>query len=159
MMSTQVEVGGQAPDFVLTDQTGARVSLAERTAQHVVVLFFYPRDNSMGCTREACAFRDSYTEFQAAGAEVIGISGGTTATKQEFVEKNHLPFTLLTDADGAVARAYALGKAFFGLVPARVTFVIDRHGIIRHRFESGSNMDKHVTEALRVVRSLTSVPA
>ena len=158
-MSSNLDVNSPAPDFALTAQNGAPVRLAERTAQHVVVLFFYPRDNSAGCTMEACAFRDSYADFQAAGAEVIGISGGTTKTKQQFAEKNHLPFTLVTDADGAVAKAYELGKAFFGLVPARVTFVIDRQGIIRHRFESGSQMDKHVTEALRIVRGLTSVPA
>jgi peroxiredoxin Q/BCP len=158
-VSNTLEVNSLAPDFVLTDQSGAPVRLAERTAQHTVVLFFYPRDNSLGCTREACAFRDNYADFQAAGAEVIGISGGTTATKQQFVEKNELPFTLLTDADGAVAKAYELGTAFFGLVPARVTFVIDRQGIIRHRFESGSNMGKHVTEALRIVRELTGVLA
>ena len=133
--------------------------LADRTTLHVVVLFFYPRDNSAGCTREACGFRDNYADFQAAGAEVIGLSGGTTETKQQFVENNKLPYTLLTDADGAVANAYGLGKTFFGLVPARVTFVIDRKGIIRHRFESGTNMLKHVDEALRTVRSLTGVPA
>jgi thioredoxin-dependent peroxiredoxin len=154
-VSEKLEVGMKAPDFTLVDQNGAPVKLSECTAAHVVVLFFYPKDSSAGCTVEACAFRDSYEDFQDAGAEVIGISGGTTETKQEFVSKNRLPFTLVTDPDGAVAKAYELGKGFLGLGSGRVTYVIDRDGIICHKFESNVNMTAHVTEALKIVKSLS----
>ncbi|MEP7291622.1 MAG: peroxiredoxin [Chloroflexota bacterium] len=151
-----LNAGSAAPDFTLTDQNGAPLHLAERIRQHVIVLFFYPKDSSAGCTMEACAFRDSYEAFQDAGAEVIGVSGGTTETKQQFVRKNRLPFTLVTDADGAVAKAYGAEKqtGLMALAPQRATFVIDRDGMIRHRFESRFSMNAHVTEALKIVQTL-----
>ncbi len=149
-----LEVGSKAPDFTLEDQNGHPVHLAERIGKNVIVLFFYPKDNSSGCTKEACAFRDSYQDFQDAGADVIGISGGTMETKQQFVQKNRLPFTLVTDAEGKVAPLYGIGRGFFGLVQGRVTFVIDREGIIRRRFESNVNMGAHVVEALKIVQEL-----
>jgi peroxiredoxin Q/BCP len=150
----KLEVGDKAPDFVRTDQNGTPVHLADRIRKQVVVLFFYPADNSAGCTREACAFRDSYEDFQDAGAEVIGISGGTTEGKQKFVRNNRLPFTLVNDADGAVQEMYGIGKALLAVFPPRITFVIDREGIIRHKFESRINMDAHAKEALQIVLAL-----
>jgi thioredoxin-dependent peroxiredoxin len=151
---TMLEVGSKAPDFTLADQNGTPVRLTERTAKHVVVLFFYPKDNSAGCTVEACAFRDSYEDFQDAGAEVIGVSSGTIEDKQKFIRNNRLPFTLLNDPDGSVESLYGIEKGFLGLMPGRITYVIDREGVIRHKFESRINMDAHVTEALKVVKSL-----
>lgn len=153
-MVKKLEVGDKAPDFVRTDENGSPVHLADRYAQKVVVLFFYPADNSAGCTREACAFRDSYEDFQDAGAEVIGISGGSTEGKQKFVRNNRLPFTLLNDGDGAVREMYGIGRALLGLASARITYVIDREGVIRHKFESNFNMDAHANEALQIVRDL-----
>lgn len=153
-MSDTLKVGSLAPDFTLEDQDGLPVHLADRIGKHVIVLFFYPKDNSAGCTIEACSFRDSYQDFQDAGADVIGISGGSTESKQQFMSKNRLPYTLVTDVDGKVAEAYTIGRGFFGLVQARVTFVIDRDGIIRHRFESNTNMDSHSREALKMVQEL-----
>ena len=158
MTSGKLEVGSRAPDFTLRDQDDALVHLADRIGKQVIVLYFYPKDDTPGCTMEACGFRDSYESFCDAGAEVIGVSGGSTETKQHFAERNHLPFTLVTDADGAVAQAYGVGKVF-GLFTQRITFVIDRAGIIRQRFESNINMDRHVQEALRVVQSLVDEPA
>lgn len=149
-----LDVGSKAPDFTLADQNGAPVKLSERTAEQVVVLFFYPKDNSGGCTMEACAFRDSYEDFQDAGAEVIGISGGTLETKQQFIRNNRLPFTLLNDADGAVQALYGVEKGFLGLTPGRITYVIDRNGVIRHKFESRINMNAHAAEALKIVQNL-----
>jgi peroxiredoxin Q/BCP len=153
-VANKPEVGDKAPDFVRTDQDGNPVHLADRIGKKVVVLFFYPADNSGGCTREACAFRDSYEDFQDAGAEVIGVSGGTTEAKQKFVRNNRLPFTLVNDADGAVRTMYGIGKALLGMSSQRITYVIDRHGIIRHKFEQNFNMDAHAKEALSIVQAL-----
>lgn len=153
-MSVVLEAGNPAPEFSLRNQADEIVRLSDYRGKKVVVLFFYPKDSSAGCTVEACSFRDSYEDFQDAGAEVIGISGGTTEGKQAFIQKNRLPFTLLTDADGSVARAYGIGKKLFGLMEQRITFVIDRDGVIRHRFESETNMTRHTDEALRIVRQL-----
>jgi peroxiredoxin Q/BCP len=158
-VSVVLEVGAQAPDFALRNQNDELIHLSDYRNNRVVVLFFYPKDSSAGCTVEACSFRDSYQDFQDAGAEVVGISGGTTETKQAFIQRNRLPFTLLTDADGAVARAYGIGKKLFGLMEQRITFVIDRDGLIRHCFESETNMTKHTDEALRIVRQLQAQPA
>ena len=157
----KLESGAAAPDFTLPDQNGNPVHLADRVRQNVVVLFFYPKDNSAGCTMEACSFRDSYEDFKDAGADVIGISGGTTEGKQEFVQKNRLPFTLVTDLDGLVSRAYGVekGKGLSAIAPPRITYVIDREGIIRLRFESRVNMDAHVKESLKFVQSLVSEQA
>jgi thioredoxin-dependent peroxiredoxin len=153
-VSVKLEVGDKAPDFVRTDENGHPVHLADRIGKKVVVLFFYPADNSAGCTREACAFRDSYEDFQDAGAEVIGVSGGTTEGKQKFIRNNRLPFTLINDADGAVQEMYGIGKGLLVVFPPRITFVIDREGIIRHKFESRINMDAHAKEALQIVQAL-----
>lgn len=152
----KLESGDAAPDFTLPDQNGAPVHLADRVRQNIVVLFFYPKDNSAGCTMEACSFRDSYEDFKDAGADVIGISGGTTEGKQQFVKRNRLPFTLVTDADGVVAQAYGVekGTGLSVIAPPRITYVIDREGIVRLRFESRINMDAHVKESLKFVQSL-----
>lgn len=158
-MSGKIEVGSTAPDFTLPDQNGAPVRLSDRTARRAVVLFFYPKDNSAGCTAEACSFRDSYQDFQDAGAEVIGISGGTLESKQQFVRNNRLPFTLLNDADGRVEALYGVEKSLLGLIRGRITFVIDQQGIVRHKFESMINMDAHAKEALKVVQALAQPDA
>ncbi len=152
-MSPKLQVGDQAPDFTLPNQKGESIRLQDKIGKQVIVLFFYPKDDSPGCTIEACAFRDSYEVFQEAGAEVIGISGGSTKAKQGFAMKNRLTFTLLSDADGSVEKQFGLTK-FLGLVPDRMTFVIDKQGIIRHIFSSRVDMLGHAQAALAIVKQL-----
>ena len=152
-MSTTLQVGTKAPDFTLTNQSGKPVSLRDRIGEKVVVLYFYPKDFTSGCTTEACGFRDSYETFHDAGAEVIGVSADSADSHQAFAQKYQLPFTLLSDPESRVAQVYGLGKVF-GLFTKRVTFVIDRQGIIRHVFESQINMDAHVRAALKIVQEL-----
>jgi len=129
------------------------VRLADRIGQHVVVLYFYPKDNTSGCTAEACAFRDSHEVFTQAGAEVIGVSSDSVGKHAGFAAKHSLPFTLLADAGGKVRKAYGV-PATLGLIPGRVTYIIDRQGTVRHVFNSMTNIDGHVKEALDVVRRL-----
>jgi thioredoxin-dependent peroxiredoxin len=119
------------------------------------VLFFYPKDNSLVCTREACAFRDAYEDFVAAGATVIGVSGDSAESHEQFASTNRLPFLLATDLDGALRRAFGVPKTL-GLIPGRVTYVIDRQGVIRHVFNGQFAADRHVREALDAVRALSS---
>ena len=146
-MEDVVRVGDRAPDFTLPSQSGQRVRLADRIGRTAIVLYFYPRDETAGCTAEACAFRDSYEDFAAAGAEVIGVSSDSEGSHQRFAAHHRLPFLLLSDADGAVRRRYGVAK-WLGLFPGRVTFVIDREGIVRHIFESQLEATRHVREAL-----------
>lgn len=137
-----------APDFELPDQNGKPVRLSQFRGQRAVVLFFYPKDDTTGCTMEACGFRDSLPQFEAHGAEVIGISSDGSASHASFAAKHGLPFTLLSDAKGRVRKLYGASGLLAGLIPGRVTCVIDREGILRHIFSSQTQFQRHVTEAL-----------
>jgi peroxiredoxin Q/BCP len=118
-----------------------------------VVLYFYPKDETAGCTAEACAFRDSYEVFTQAGAEVIGVSDDTVESHRSFAAHRRLPFLLLSDPGGEVRRRYGVA-GWLGLIRGRVTFVIDRQGIVRHVFDSQLQATRHVSEALETIRSL-----
>jgi thioredoxin-dependent peroxiredoxin len=146
--------GDPASDFTLSDQNGARVTLSALWKQGPVVLFFYPKDMTTGCTREVCAFRDQYEAFKTAGAFVVGISSQGTESKKQFAELHRLPFTLVADEGGVVRRAYGVKPSLFGLIDGRETYVIDTHGIVRHVFNSQVNPTRHVAEALEVLKTL-----
>ncbi len=127
-------VGQKAPDFTLTDKNGRSVSLSDFLGKKVVV-YFYPRDNTPGCTRQACAFASAYDEFKTKNIEVIGISKDSVASHIKFAEKYELPFVLLSDPDRVAIEAYGVwqekkmcGKVSMGVV--RTTFIIDENGII-----------------------------
>ena len=152
-MARGVQVGDTAPDFTLPSQSGDRVRLRDRLGERVVVLYFYPKDNTSGCTAEACAFRDSHEVFTEAGAEVIGVSSDSAERHAAFAGKHNLPFTLLSDQGGRVRKQYGV-PAVLGLLPGRVTYVIDRQGTVRHVFNSMTNINQHVGDALEVVRQL-----
>jgi peroxiredoxin Q/BCP len=151
-----IGVGDVAPDFTLPAQDGSLVNLSEFRGDKVVVLYFYPKDETAGCTREACAFRDSHDAFAEAGAQVIGVSSDSVAAHDRFAKKHGLPFILVADEDGAVRSAYGVQASLFGLIPGRVTYVIDREGVVRHVFSSQANIGKHIDGALRVVESLAA---
>jgi thioredoxin-dependent peroxiredoxin len=148
-----LQPGDSAPPIVATAQNGERVALADYEGKNVVVLYFYPRDNTSICTAEACAFRDSYEDFTKAGAVVIGVSVDSEASHRDFAAKHRLPFLLVSDADGSIRKALGVSDTF-GLIPQRVTFVIDKQGNIRHVFSALFSADKHVAEAAKVVEQL-----
>lgn len=152
-MSTEVKVGDKAPDFELPNEKGEKVRLGDFLGKKSVVLYFYPKDFSPGCTKEACAFRDSYELFQDAGAEVIGISSDTQESHGKFSRELRLPFQLLSDRSGEVRRAYGVPSSL-GMIPGRVTYVIDKTGTVRYIFNSQMNAEKHMEESLRIVRSI-----
>lgn len=148
-----VDVGQKAAEFDLADAQGRRVRLADFRGKRTVVLYFYPKDDTPGCTKEACSFRDSYEAFKEAGAEVIGVSSDSAASHSKFASKHRLPFILLADTDGVVRKAYGI-PATLGLLPGRVTFVIDREGVVRHVFNSQLQATRHVEEALQTLKRL-----
>jgi len=145
--------GDRAPDFELSDAQGRTVRLADFRGKKPVVVYFYPKDDTPGCTAESCAFRDRYEDFTAAGAEVIGISSDSPESHAKFAAKHRLPFTLLADRGGSVRKAYGV-PATLGLLPGRVTYVIDREGVIRHVFTSQFRATRHVDEAEAALRAL-----
>ena len=147
----KVTVGQPAPDWQLPDTSGQLVSLQQFRGQWVV-LYFYPKDDTPGCTAEACAFRDSYEEFQNAGAVVIGVSGDDTPSHERFKSKYNLPFTLVSDANNQLRRTYGV-PATFGLIPGRVTYVIDPEGVVRLVFDSQFDFRAHVDKALATIKA------
>jgi peroxiredoxin Q/BCP len=149
----QVKSGDSVPDVELSFVENRSERLADLYRTRPVVLFFYPKNNTSICTKEACAFRDAYEDFIAAGATVVGVSGDTAASHEAFAGKHRLPFLLASDADGALRRAFGVPKTL-GLIPGRVTYVIDRAGVVRHVFSGQFVADRHVREALEAVRAL-----
>lgn len=139
--------GDLAPGFRLKAGDGTEVSLSDLRGR-IVVLFFYPKDETPGCVAEACAFRDQYEAFVEAGAEVIGISSDPPESHRRFAANHRLTFPLLSDVDGEVRKKYGVAKTL-GLLPGRATYVIDREGVVRHVFASQFQPTRHVREALR----------
>jgi thioredoxin-dependent peroxiredoxin len=148
-------VGQRSPEVVFRGEQGAEVKLAQYLGKKTVVLYFYPKDETPGCTAEACSFRDSYEDFKAAGAEVIGVSADDEASHAQFKAHHRLPFVLLSDPGGVAAKAFGVKKTF-GLIAGRVTFVIDRDGVVQHRFDSLLRVNEHVSQALQLVTKLES---
>ena len=148
-----MKVGDRAPEFKLAAPGGKSVSLSDYAGKKAVVLYFYPKDETPGCTIEACTFRDQYEDFTAAGAEVIGVSTDSVESHAEFASNRRLPFVLLSDPDGKVAKQYDV-KGAFGILKGRATFVIDKEGVIRHRFDSAIRVKHHVESALELVKQL-----
>ena len=150
-----LQVGDKAPAVVAETHEGQMIRSADFLGKQTVVVYFYPRDGTPMCTTEACSFRDAYEDFVKAGAVVIGISTSSNEKHRSFAAKQNLPFHLVSDADGALRRAFGVPNTW-GLFPQRVTFVIDREGIVRHVFNSQWNAGRHVHEALEVVKQLAS---
>jgi thioredoxin-dependent peroxiredoxin len=148
---TKIQVGDRAPDFSATTQDGQQVCLNDFLGKKALILFFYPKNGTPVCTKEACAFRDSYDQFLEAGAEVIGISSDSDQSHRAFADRHHLPFPLISDADGSLRTAFGVSKTL-GLIPGRVTYVIDESGIVQLIFRAQFASEQHVRQALAAVR-------
>jgi peroxiredoxin Q/BCP len=120
-----------------------------------VIFYFYPKDNTPGCTAQACSFRDQYEDFKHLGAEVIGISSDSVASHEKFTKQYHLPFKLLSDNDKKIRTLFGVKPNLFGLIPGRVTYVADKEGIIRLVFDS-LVATNHIPKALEMIKKLVS---
>ena len=149
----RVAIGDRAPDVVFRTHRGEEISLSDYRGREAVVVFFYPRSGTAVCTKEACGFRDAHADFGALGAVVIGVSGDGAGRQEAFSEKHGLPYVLISDEDGGVRRAFGVPKSL-GFLPGRVTYVIDKEGIVRHVFSSQLAAARHVEEALAAVGRL-----
>jgi peroxiredoxin Q/BCP len=145
-----VKVGDIAPDFTLPPQIGDDVTLSEFFSKKNVVLYFYPKDETKGCTKEACTFRDNYEELTNLGAEVIGVSGQSVESHKSFASHYGLQFILLSDEGNKVRELYGVPSSM-GIIPGRVTYIIDKKGIVRHIFNSQTQAQKHVEEAKKTL--------
>ena len=147
-------IGDRLPDFNLEDQDGEQRSSASVQGRWLV-LFFYPKDDTPGCTAEACSFRDNTSSFAALNAEIWGVSGDDAVSHRRFAERHSLSFPLLCDRNNALRRQMGVPKAL-GMLPGRVTYVVDPTGVIRHTFSNLLDGPAHVREAERVLKELQS---
>lgn len=151
---TAIKSGDRAPAFRRVAHDGTQVAVGPEGLDRVLVLYFYPKDETAGCTAQACSFRDAYEDFVDAGARVVGVSTDSEDAHASFAENHRLPFPLIADVDGSLAKVFGVSKTF-GLLPGRVTYVIDRDGVVRMVFDSQVRTRRHVEEALSVVRELS----
>jgi len=147
----QLITGDKMPAFSLADQNGKTFNTADYMGKKVLVVYFYPKDESMVCTKEACAFRDSFDKFTKAGAMVIGINSGTVASHKAFADHYKLPFTVLSDPDNKVYDMFGVKKKFF--MSGRETFVIDLKGKIVYTHEAMLQGKEHADDALAFINS------
>jgi peroxiredoxin Q/BCP len=145
-----VKEGDKAPDFTLPSQMGDEVTLSEFLGKKNIVLYFYPKDETTGCTKEACTFRDNYEELTNLGAEVLGVSGQSVESHKSFASHYGLPFILLSDEGNKVRELYGVPSSM-GIIPGRVTYIIDKKGIVRHIFNSQTQAQRHVEEAKKTL--------
>jgi len=153
-MSQTIQIGDNCPAFSLPDSQGKQIHVNEYLGQKILVLFFYPKDDTPGCTKEACAFRDAYADFLDLGCEVFGISSDASQSHQAFQQKHQLPYPLLSDTQKKVRQLFGVPTSLFGLLPGRVTYVVGLDGKVAGIFNSQTNPVGHINEALKVARSL-----
>lgn len=153
-MSQALQIGDICPPFSLPDSQGKDVNMESYFGKKILVLFFYPKDDTPGCTKEACAFRDAYADFLDLGCEVFGISSDSAAAHEAFQNKYSLPYTLLSDQQKKVRQQFGVPGNLFGLIPGRVTYVIGLDQKIAGIFNSQTNPVGHIEEAIKVVKRL-----
>lgn len=152
-----LETGTEAPDFTATLDDGSTFRLSNYRGKKNVVLYFYPKDFSGGCTREACSFRDNYDVISRYDAIIVGVSSDDEASHRGFREKHGLPFPLIADTDGTLAETYA-GRSMFGLLRTRATYVIDKQGIIRDVLKHDILIGRHVPEVVEALERIGGAP-
>ncbi len=146
-------VGDTIPAFSLRNQNDSVFNISDYVGKKILIIYFYPKDESSGCTKEACSFRDNYSEFTKAGAMVIGINSGTVDSHKKFMQNHQLPFTLLSDTENKVLKMFGVKTRFF-FITGRETFIVDKSGKIVFTFDSFTNAAAHEQEALQFIRTM-----
>ena len=150
-----LQIGDKIPEFIAKDSFGNDFDSLSIVGKKPVVLYFYPKDNTPGCTAQACSFRDQYEDFKDLGAEVVGISSDSTASHEKFAQRYNLTFTLLSDNDKKIRKLFGVKPDLFGLIPGRVTYVADQNGIIQLVFDS-MNATSHIPKALETIKKMVA---
>jgi len=148
----KVQIGDKIPSFRLQDQNGKDFLIDNFVGKTAMVIYFYPKDDTPGCTKEACSFRDTYADFRDLNAMVIGISADNIASHKKFAAKYNLPFTLLSDTNNAVRNLFGVPGAMFGLIPGRVTYIVNQKGIITEIYDNLFNAEGHIKESLKALQ-------
>ena len=146
-----LKVGDAIPKFTAKDSHGNDFDSQKFVGQKPLVIYFYPKDNTPGCTTQACSFRDQYEDFKDLGAEVIGISSDSEKSHEQFSARYGLPFILLSDQDKSIRKLFGVSSDYLGLLPGRTTYVVDKSGIITYIFDSTSAAN-HIPNALAAIK-------
>ena len=149
----ELKVGDSIPNFTAKDTNGNDFDSKNVVGHKPLVIYFYPKDNTPGCTAQACSFRDQYEDFKDLGAEVIGISSDSVGSHQKFAKQFKLPFILLSDSDKKIRKLFGVPTGMFGLLPGRVTYVTDKNGVVQMIFDS-MLATKHIPKALEAIKKL-----
>ena len=148
----KIEVGSHIPMFKLPDQNGKIFNINSVLGKKNLVIYFYPKDFTAGCTKEACTFRDNFNEFKKSSATIIGISGDNVASHKKFAEKYNLNFTILSDQGNKIRKLFGVPASMLGSIPGRVTYVVDRKGIVIHIYNSLTKPEQHIKESLSALK-------
>jgi peroxiredoxin Q/BCP len=152
-MTNPIQIGDKCPVFSLPNQAGEVVNISDYLGKQKLVLFFYPKDDTPGCTKEACEFRDRYADFLDLGCSVFGISSDSESSHVGFIEKHSLPYSLLADKQKIVRKLFGVPGNLFGLIPGRVTYIIDEQGIVIGIFNSQLDPIGHIDAALKLFKA------
>lgn len=150
----QLKIGDKIPEFQLQNQNGETINIQNYIGKNNLVIYFYPKDDTPGCTKEACSFRDQYEDFNDLNAEVFGISAQSVKSHKQFAQKYNLNFNLLCDENNEVRKLFGVPTSFFGLLPGRVTYIIDKSGKIVHIFNSQFKAEEHINQAITILKQL-----
>jgi peroxiredoxin Q/BCP len=150
----KIKIGSTIPAFILPDQNGNLFDINSVLGKKNLVIYFYPKDDSPGCTAQACSFRDQFEVFTEADALIIGISGQSVESHKKFAEKHRLSFTLLSDEGDKIQAQFGVPKSLLGLLRGRVTYIADKTGKVIYMFDSQVQATRHVDEALRILKEL-----
>ena len=148
----KIKIGDRIPDFSLLNQDGKLIEIVKYIGKPMVI-YFYPKDDTPGCIKEACSFRDEFHRFSDVGVLVFGISSDSVESHKKFNAKYHLPFDLLADEGYKIRKVFGVPYNLFGMIPGRVTYIVDNEGIVRHVFNNQLNATKHVEESLTIIDS------
>jgi peroxiredoxin Q/BCP len=147
-----IKIGDKVPSFTLKDQNGLDFSSQEFAGKTAMVIYFYPKDDTPGCTKEACSFRDTYSDFRDLNAKVIGISADNVSSHKKFAEKYNLPFSLLADTKNQVRKLFGVPNSMLGLVPGRVTYIVNEKGLVTGIYDNMFNSERHIKESLKALK-------
>jgi thioredoxin-dependent peroxiredoxin len=150
----EIKIGSSIPAFTLPDQNGNLFDISSVLGKNNLVIYFYPKDDSPGCTAQACSFRDQFEVFKETDAVVIGISSQSVESHKAFAQKHRLSFTLLSDEGNKLRKQFGVPTNLLGLLPGRVTYIVDKRGKLIYIFNSQIQSTKHVSEALRILKEL-----
>jgi peroxiredoxin Q/BCP len=151
-----ISIGDSCPYFSLQNQDGQTINIQDYIGTKNIIIYFYPKDNTVGCTKEACSFRDAMQDLNNLDCEVVGISADSVASHKAFANQFRLTFNLLSDVGNEIRKMFKVPANVFGLIPGRVTYVVNKGGKIVHVINSQLNPDKHIKETIEVVSLMTN---